>query len=57
MPLAVHDGSDAAGVAASGDHAEVSGLELDVVHDLVRVDVQPDGVVDLEEENGISRDS
>ena len=48
MPLAVHDGAHAAGVAASGHHAEVAGLELDVVHDLVRVDVQPDGVVDLE---------
>ena len=48
MPLAVHDGPDAPGVAASGDHAEVSGLELDKVHDLVRVDVQADRVVDLE---------
>ena len=48
MSLPVHDGSDTTGVAASSDHAKISSLELDVVHNLVGVDVQPDDIVDLQ---------
>ena len=44
----MHDGSHTASVSAAGDHAEVAGLELDEVHDLVGVDVQADRVVDLD---------
>ena len=53
VALSVHDGSNTTGVAASGDHAEVAGIELDEVHDFVGVDVQPDGVVDLDEGIGV----
>ena len=48
VTLPVDDGSDATGVAASGDHAQVSGLKLDEVHDLASRDVQTDRIVDLE---------
>ena len=48
MTLPVHNGSNTASIAASSHHAEVAGLELDEVHDLVGVDVQPDHVIDLE---------
>jgi hypothetical protein len=51
MTLSVHDGADATRVAASSDHAEVAGLELDVVHDLAGVDVKADRIVDLKEES------
>ena len=44
----MHDGSHTASVSAAGDHAEVAGLELDEVHDLVGVDVEADRVVDLD---------
>ena len=47
VTFAVDDGSDATGVATSGDHAEIAGLELDEVHDLAGGDVQADRVVDL----------
>ena len=50
MPLAVDDGADSTGVAASGDHAEVAGLELDEVHDLAGVDVKAERIVDLNKE-------
>ena len=48
MPLAVDDGSDSTGVATSGDHAKVAGLELDEVHDLAGVDVKAKRIVDLD---------
>ena len=51
MPFPVHNGAHSAGVTASGDHAKVAGLELDRVHDLVGVDIQPDRVVGLD--NGV----
>merc|ERR1712156_577782 len=35
-------------------HAQVSGLELDRVHDFVSVDVQPDGVVHLDDWVGVT---
>ena len=47
MPFPMHDGAYSASITASGDHAQVSGLELDRVHDFVGVDVQPDRVVGL----------
>lgn len=49
MPLPVHDGANTAGVSSAGDHAEVAGIELDEVHNLVGVDVHPDGVVHLDQ--------
>ena len=47
MSFTVDDCSDSTGVTTSGDHAQVAGLELDRVHDLVGVDVQSDNVVNL----------
>jgi hypothetical protein len=47
VSLSVDDGSNATGVAASGDHAHVAGLELDEVHDLASADIQSDRIVDL----------
>ena len=47
MSFPVDDGSNSTGVTTSGDHAQISGLELDRVHDLVCVDVQSDHVVNL----------
>ncbi len=47
VSLSVDDGSNATGVAASGDHAHVAGLELDEVHDLAGADIQSDRIVDL----------
>ncbi len=50
----MHDGSDPTGVTASSDHAEVAGLELDEVHNLAGVDVQPDAVVGLDQGVGVA---
>jgi len=47
----MHDGSNTTSVTATSNHAKVSSFELDVVHDFVGLDVQPDGVVSLD--NGI----
>jgi len=49
----MHNGTHTSGVTASSHHAEVSGLELDAVHDLVGSDVQPDGVVSLDDGVGV----
>lgn len=54
MPFSVHDGTDTSGVTASGDHAEVSGLELDRVHDFASGNVQPDGIVGLNNGVGVA---
>ena len=48
MTLPMHDGSDTTGVTTAGDHAKVAGVELDDVHDLVRLEVQADRVVHLD---------
>ena len=47
MSFTVDDCPDSTCVATSGDHAQVAGLELDRVHDLVGVDVQSNDVVYL----------
>ena len=47
MSFAVDDCTDATGVTTSSDHAQVAGLKLDRVHDLVGVDVQSDDVMNL----------
>ena len=47
----MHNSTNTSGVTTSSHHAEVSGLELDTVHDLVGGDVQPDGIVGLD--NGV----
>ena len=54
MTHPVHDDADTSGVSASGDHADVAGLELDEVHNLVGGDVNPDGVVDLDQGVGVT---
>jgi len=40
MSLPVHDGSHTTCVATSSDHAQVSSLEFDGIHDFASVDVQ-----------------
>jgi len=47
MSFSVHDGADTTRVTTAGDHAQVACLKLDEVHDLVRVQVQADAVVNL----------
>ena len=37
----MHDGSNTTSVATSSDHAQVSSLEFDGIHDFASVDVQP----------------
>jgi len=54
MTFSVHDDSDTAGVVTSGDHANVAGVELDGVHNLVGGHVDADGVVDLDEGVGVA---
>ena len=49
MSFSVHNGSHSTGVTASSDHAQVSSLKLDAVHDFVGAQVQPDGVVGLDD--------
>ena len=47
MSLAVDDGSNSTSVTTSGDHAKIARFELDEVHNLVGVDVQAKGIVNL----------
>ena len=54
VALAVHDGAHPPGVPPAGHHAHVAGLELDEVHDLARVEVEADGVVDLDDGIGVA---
>jgi hypothetical protein len=55
MPFAVEDGADSASVAAASHHAQVAGLELYEVHDLVGVDVEAERIVDLRMEGSVER--
>merc|ERR1719379_1825197 len=48
-----HDGSNSASVSSSGDHAKVSGVELDGIEDLAGGDVDLDGVVYLDDGVGV----
>ena len=54
MSFPVHYGSYTTCITTSSDHAQVSGLELDRVHDFVSVDIQPDGVVHLDDWVGVT---
>ena len=54
MPFSMHNSSNTTCVTTTGDHAQVSGLELDRVHDFVGVDVQPDGVVHFDDWVGVT---
>ena len=54
VTLPVHDDADTSGVSASSYHANVAGLELNEVHNLVGGDVNPDGVVDLDQGVGVA---
>jgi len=54
MPFSMHNSSNTTCITTSSDHAQVSGLELDRVHDFVGVDVQPDGVVGLDDGIGVT---
>ena len=47
MTITVSDDSDTANVATTSDHAEISGVELDVVGDLSGVDINDNGVISL----------
>ena len=53
MSLTGHDGSNSASVSSSGDHAKVSGVELDGIEDLASGDVDLDGVVHLDDGVGV----
>jgi hypothetical protein len=46
--LTVHDDTRTAHVAATGNHDDVTGVKRDVVNDLVLLEVELDGVVDLD---------
>ena len=48
MSFSGGDGADAAQIVATGDHDQVARVELDVVLDLVGIQVEADGVVDLD---------
>ena len=47
MSFPVHDGSDTTSVTASSDHAQVSSLEFDGIHDFTSVDVQPKNIKEI----------
>lgn len=52
--ISVNNDTGSAHVSAAGDHDNVSGLELDVVDNLVLDKVELDGVVDLDSRVGVS---
>lgn len=54
VPLLVNDHTRSTHVTTASDHDDVSGLELDVVNDLVLNEVELDSVVDLDSRVGIS---
>ena len=49
VTLPVHDDTDTTSVSATSHHANVAGLELNRVHNLVGGDVNADGVIDLDQ--------
>jgi len=49
MLFTVHDDADATQVTTSRDHANVAGLELDVIGDLARGDIDLDAVLGLDQ--------
>jgi len=54
MSFPMHNGTDTTGITTSGDHAQISGLEFDGIHDFAGVDVQPDGVVHFDDGVGVT---
>lgn len=54
VALAVGDDTDTTHVAAAGDHGNGTGVELDEVGDLAGLNVDLDGVVDLDEGVGVA---
>lgn len=54
VPLTVGDNTDTAHIAAAGDHGNGAGVEGDVVGDLAGLEVDLDGVVDLDGGVGVS---
>ena len=47
MSFPVHDGSNTTSVTTSSDHAQVSSLEFDGIHDFTSVDVQPKNIKEI----------
>lgn len=54
VTLTVDDGSDSPQVTTTSDHAQVTGVKLDEVHDLVGLNVQLDGIVHLNQWIGVT---
>merc|ERR1712070_1325606 len=55
MPLAVDDGSDTANILSAANHDDIASLKLHMIKHLACVDVQADGVVDLDIWVGVSK--
>ena len=47
MTITVSDDSNTANIATTSDHAEISGVQLDVIGDLSGVDINDNGVISL----------
>merc|ERR1719411_758392 len=47
MSFPVHDSTNSSCIATSCNHTEVSGIEFDEIHDLVGVNVQANGIINL----------
>ena len=52
--LAVHDDTSTAHVATTSDHNDVASVEFDEVGDLVRLELELDGVVNLDQRVGVA---
>jgi hypothetical protein len=52
--LAVCDDTSTTHVTTTGDHDNVTGIELDAIDDLVLLEIELDGVVDMDEGVGIT---
>ena len=48
VAIARLDDANTAGVTTSSDHAQVTSIELDVLGDRAGLDIEDDGVVDLD---------
>lgn len=49
VSFTVDNGTDTTQISTSGDHAQVAGIELDVIGDLGCGNVQLDGVISLDD--------
>lgn len=54
MTLTIDDGSDSPQIAATSNHAQVTRVELDEIHDFVGFNVQLDGIVHLHQWVGVT---